>query len=139
MHPSGEVGRFQIENLPSPPGDSGPSALQGKVVRLMRSIANVQVESILDFDHGEGWVTFSWLDENGNDRLLTVDVDGHCRREMPIRSGTGVSIVSVDRDKVRLRLTDDLASKLELDHEIEFAGSVSENAYADLLQMAGYF
>jgi len=105
----------------------------------MRSIANAQIESILDFDHGEGWITFSWLDDNGTDRSLTIDAEGHCSREMPIRSGTGVSIVSVHRDKVRLRFTDDLASKLELDHEIEFAGNVSENTHADLLQMTDYF
>ena len=120
-------------------GDHCRSALHERVAQLMRSIANAQIESTLDMDHGEGWITFSWLDANGIDRSLTIDADGHCSREMPIRSGTGVSIVSVHRDHVRLRFTDDLASKLELDHEIGFAGIVQEKTYVDLLRLAEYF
>ena len=105
----------------------------------MRAISNAQIEGIVDLDHGEGWITFSWSDENGIDRSLTIDSDGHCSREMPIRSGTGVSIVSVHRDHVCLRFTDELASKIALDHEIEFRGIVSDNTYAALLCMAKHF
>lgn len=105
----------------------------------MRSIRSAQIASILDLDHGEGWITISLLDVHGIGRSLTIDADGHCRREMPIRSGTGVSIVSVHCDHVQLRFTDELASKLELDREIEFQGIVPENAYANLLRLAEYF
>lgn len=102
----------------------------------MRSIANAHIGSILNLDHGEGWITFSWLDTDGIDRSLMIHADGHCSREMPIRSGTGVSIVSVHRDHVRLRFTDELACKLQLDHELEFVGTIPENTYADLLRLA---
>jgi hypothetical protein len=113
--------------------------IETEVALSMRPITNAQISSILDLDHGEGWITFSWSDASGIDRSLTIDADGHCSREMPIRSGTGVSIVSVRRDHVRLRFTDELASKLELDHEIEFEGTVSENTYKELLCLAEYF
>lgn len=105
----------------------------------MQSISNAQIGSILDFDHGEGWITFSWVDANGIDRSLKIDIDGHCSREMPIRSGSGVAITQVRYNRVQLRFTHELAAKLELDEEIEFEGTLPADAYADLLQLADYF
>jgi hypothetical protein len=107
--------------------------------RSMQFITNAQIESTLDLGHGEGWITFSWLDAAGINRSLTIDADGHCSREMPIRSGIGVSIASVLHDRVHLRFTDALAARLELDPEVEFTGAISENAYAGLSQLAEYF
>lgn len=104
----------------------------------MQFIPDAQIESMLDFDYGEGWLTFSWLDENRIHGALAIDIDGHCHREMPIRSGMGVEIVAVHRDRVHLRFADQLAAKLELDQEIEFAGDISEDACADLRRMAHY-
>ena len=43
---------------------------------------------------------------------------------------------ATNRDHVRLRFTDELACKLQLDHELEFVGSIPENIYADLLRLA---
>lgn len=105
----------------------------------MQAIPNTQIGSTLDFDHGEGWVTFSWLDADGINRSLTIDVEGHCSSEMPIRSGAGVTIASVLRDRVRLRFTPELAARLELNDEVEFEGNVAEDTHADLLQLAEYF
>lgn len=102
----------------------------------MKTIANAQIGSTFDFDHGEGWVTFSWFDNDGIRRSLSIDADGHCSREMPVRSGTGVTIVSVHRDRVGLRFTAQLAASLELDHEVEFQGALSEETSADLLRLA---
>jgi hypothetical protein len=48
------------------------------------------------------------------------------------RSGT-------DRDRVRLRFTRELAARLEPNEEVEFEGSIPEDAHADLLQLAEYF
>lgn len=105
----------------------------------MQAIPNAQISSTLDFDYGEGWVTFSWVDVDGIDRSLKLDIDGHCSREMPIHSGTGVTIVSILRDRVRLRFTPALAERLELNDEVEFEGNISEETYTHLLELAEYF
>jgi hypothetical protein len=102
----------------------------------MKSIVKAQIGSTFDFDHGEGWVTFSWLDNDGISRSLSIDAEGHCSREMPVRSGTGVTIISVHRDRVCLRFTERLAASLELDHEIEFQAPLSEETSAELLRLA---
>ena len=108
----------------------------GNCPEPMQSIQNAQIENMLDLDYGEGWITFSWLDENGICRSLKIDADGHCSREMPIRSGTGVRITSVAYDRVRLQFSNDLAARLELDDQVEFVGRVSEDAYADLVRLS---
>jgi hypothetical protein len=101
----------------------------------MQHIAVTSVDSALDFDYGEGSVTFAWIDQAGIRRRLTIDIDGHCSREMPIRSGSGVEIGAICRDRVRLRFTPDLAAKLELDTEIELVGDISERVCADLQRL----
>ena len=88
----------------------------------MQVIANTEIDSSLDFDYGEGWVAFSWLDGDGIRRSLTINADGHCSREMPIRSGVGVEIPEVTGDRVRLSFTNKLASRLELSEDIVFMG-----------------
>jgi hypothetical protein len=101
-------------------------------------IPNARIGSDLDFRYGEGWATFSWVDENRIDRALMIDMDGHCSREMPIRSGTGVTILAVQRDRIRLQFTDELAAKLELDQVVEFLGTISEESYNDLRRLVEY-
>ena len=103
------------------------------------SITNTEFCSLIDFEHGEGWVTFSWSDASGMARSLTIDIDGHCRCEMPVRSGNGVEIAAVLPDRLRLRLPDQLAAQLELDRDIEFVGRIPVNAYTDLQRLAEYF
>ena len=102
----------------------------------MRTISTVGIANMLDLDYGEGYIGFFWMDEFGIGRSLTIDADGHCSREMPIRSGSGVAIVSIHRDRARLRFTEELAAKLELDREIEFEGVIPENTRADLSRFA---
>ena len=89
-----------------------------------------------DFDYGEGWITFCWTTESGIDASLTIDLDGHCSREMPIRSGAGAAIVSVSPDSVALSFTPELAGKLELDTEIEMHGEMSNVVRDDLIRLA---
>ncbi len=102
----------------------------------MQLISDARVETLLDLDYGEGWITFSWLDNSGIDRSLTIDAEGFCHREMPIRSGHGVSIVNLAPERICLRFTDTLASRLELGQEIEFAGRFADNVLADLRRLA---
>jgi hypothetical protein len=104
----------------------------------MLSITNVKFGSLIDFDHGAGWVTFSWRDASGIARSLKIFFDGHCSREMPVRSGTGFEIATVHPDRVRLRFTEQLAARLELDRDVEFVGRIPENAYTDLRRLAEY-
>ena len=94
---------------------------------------------MFDFDHGEGWVTFSWVDSFGLDRVLTIDIDGHCSREMPVRSGTGLGIVDIQDDGVRLSFTPELASKLQLETKVEFAGQIPDDVSSDLRRLAELF
>ena len=105
----------------------------------MQSITIAHIDNNLDLDHGEGSVTFSWLDAHGIRRSLTMDVEGHCSREMPIRSGTGASIASVLHNRVLLCFTEELAAKLELDRELALEGAVSEAVSRDLRRLAEGF
>lgn len=95
--------------------------------------------SLLDFDHGEGWVTFSWVDPDAIRRSLTIDLDGHCSREMPIRSGSEPEIVAVTRDCVQLRFRPELAAKLELPPDVQFCGNFPDEVVADLIRLMEYF
>ena len=105
----------------------------------MNRIALASADSNCDFDYGEGWIALCWLTDVGLDAELTIDLDGHCSREMPIRSGTGVSIVSVSRDSLTLNFTPQLAGKLELEANLEFVGEFSDAVYADIVRLAELF
>jgi hypothetical protein len=87
---------------------------------------------MLDLDYGEGMITFTWQDPDQIQRSLTIDVEGFCFREMPISSGHGVTFAAIQPERLRLRFTDELANKLELDQEIEFSGPIPENVLLDL-------
>ncbi len=97
------------------------------------------VVSQLDFDYGEGCITFSWRDVDGICRSLTIDADGHCSREMPIRSGSNPEIVSVTKDHVQLRFRPELAATLELPPEVRFLGEFPDDVLADLRHLKEHF
>ena len=105
----------------------------------MNRIALVSADSNCDFNYGEGWITFCWLTDIGLDASLTIDLEGHCSREMPVRSGSGVSLLSVSRDSVALSFTQELANKLELDANVEFTGAIPEAVRADIQKLIATF
>ncbi len=39
---------------------------------------------LADTDHGEGWVVFRWPHDGYGYEELTINLDGHCSRPMPI-------------------------------------------------------
>jgi hypothetical protein len=93
-----------------------------------------------DTDHGEGWVVFRWPHERYGHEELTIDLDGHCRRRMPLRSGTGPpAFVELRRDGVRIRFDPILAQKLGLDEEIEILFHLPDGEFAELHRVIGYF
>lgn len=102
----------------------------------MQRISISSVSSVLDFDYGEGWVTIAWVDPIGLEASLTIDLDGHCSREMPIRSGSHARIVEIAQDRIRMHFPPSLAEKLELDPDVEFCGRLSPGVYADLCRLA---
>lgn len=67
---------------------------------------------------------------------MTIDTDGFCYREMPIRSGRGITIISVSRDRVRLTFSEELSRKLELDRNLMFEVALSESESQDLAKFA---
>jgi hypothetical protein len=96
--------------------------------------------SVTDCNHGEGWITFQWPDPFFGSEGLKIDLDGHCSRNMPIRSGDGPpDFVTLQRDFVRIRFTPSLARQLQLDEEIEIRFSIGDLDYAELRKVVDYF
>lgn len=102
----------------------------------MQCITLTSAETNCDFQYGEGWVTFFWITSVGLDASLKIDLDGHCSREMPIRSGSDPEIVDVAPDCLTLRFHTTLAEKLELEPNVKLLCSFSDADYADLRQLA---
>jgi hypothetical protein len=93
-----------------------------------------------DTDHGEGWVVFQWPDERYGYDELTSDLDGHCRRRMPVYSGTGLpEFVELRRDGIRIRFDPILAEKLGLEVEIEILFHLPDAEFDDLRRVVDYF
>lgn len=93
-----------------------------------------------DTDHGEGWVVFEWPDETYGYEQLKIDLDGHCSRRMPIRSGSGPpEFVEVNADRIRLRFDATLAHRLSLAEEIEITYRLTEQEFEELRQVVEYF
>ena len=105
----------------------------------MQRIKLTSAGSICDFDHGEGCVTFSWVTTDGLDALLTIDLDGHCSREMPVRSGTEPEIVAVESDRIQLRFRPELADKLQLETDVEMICDFDDATLADLRRLWEYY
>ena len=45
-----------------------------------------------DTDYGEGWIGFYWIDPLCGREGISIELDGHCSRRMPIRSGQGPTV-----------------------------------------------
>lgn len=98
------------------------------------------VGSVADCDNGEGWILFQWPDPLFGSEGLKIDLDGHCWRNMPIRSGGGPpDFITLERDLVRIRFTPALAKSLQLDEEIEIRFSIGDHDYAELQKVVHYF
>ncbi|HKA06868.1 MAG TPA: hypothetical protein VKD71_06390 [Gemmataceae bacterium] len=90
--------------------------------------------------HGEGWLFFGWADPVYGREGLTIDLDGHCSRRMPIRSGQGPpDFMDLQRDRIRLRFDPALARNLEFDEEIEITFAVSDANYSQLRKVFNLF
>ena len=71
---------------------------------------------------------------------LTIDYNGHCSREMPIRSGEGwPDFAELRRNLVRIRFASSLAVKLELPEEIEIGFSLTDEGFAELQRAVNWF
>ena len=106
----------------------------------MQRILATGVESLFDFDYGEGWLTIHWICPIRLDSWLQIDPDGFCHREMPIRSGDGPpQILEVRSDGFRIRFAPELAEKLELDTDVEFVCELSDQTFDDLCKLKVLF
>jgi hypothetical protein len=104
----------------------------------IRRIEASAVGVVADLDHGEGWIAFHWIETPSGG--LKIDLDGHCSRDMPIRSGNGPpEFVELRRDAIRLRFDAELARKLELPEEIEIKFRISEDEFAKLQHVVDWF
>jgi hypothetical protein len=95
---------------------------------------------LADVDNGEGWVIFQWPDELYGYEELTIGLDGHCSRRMPIHSGHGPpDVVELDRNKIRLRFDPELAERLQLSEEIAISYRLTDRDYNQLKSVVTYF
>ncbi|QDU86910.1 hypothetical protein Pla175_02640 [Pirellulimonas nuda] len=75
-------------------------------------------------------MTIQWPDEQYGNEGLTIDIDGHCSRNMPIRSGHGPpDFVELQRGYLRIRFEPGLAKRLELDEEITVQFDLDEEDF----------
>lgn len=103
-------------------------------------VADVSVSDDDGLDHGEGWLEFSWTDALYGVEGLAIDLDGHCSRRMPIRSGQGPpTFVELGRNYLKLRFSAALAQKLELEEEILIQFEVGEDDFKQLERTIDYF
>ena len=100
----------------------------------MKSFAASSVGSPvqIDLDHGEGSIHFSWPDPMFGREGLRITLDGHCSRNMPIRSGYGLRDFTICRDRVSLHFSPQLARSLELSKSIEITFTLSDEEFARL-------
>lgn len=102
----------------------------------MQRIVTTGVGVVADLDQHEGWVVFNWSDPTYGEMSLKVDGDHHCSREMPVRSGTGPpDFVSMSRASLVMRFAPELASKLELDEEVEFVFELQDDEFGELKEV----
>jgi hypothetical protein len=106
----------------------------------MKSFHAHAIEFVGDFDYGEGWITFQWKDKLYGKEGLTIDLDGHCSRNMMIRSGTGPpEFIELQKDSLKLRFTPYVAKMLELDEEIQITFEPNDEIFKQLKQLKDYF
>jgi hypothetical protein len=93
-----------------------------------------------DTDYGEGWVVFQWPHERNGYEELSIDLDGHCCRRMPLYSGNGPpKFVELRRDGIRIRFDPVLARKLGLEGEIEILFHLPDAEFVELRRVVDYF
>lgn len=98
-----------------------------------------KVELSADTKNGEGWITFRWPDSLYGWECLTIDLDGHCSRRMPIRSGSGPpEFVELQRDRIKLRFDPVLAGRLELEESVEITFTVTDDEFYELCKVINY-
>jgi hypothetical protein len=89
--------------------------------------SDVDVPDETSLDYGEGCpLRFSWPDALYGCEGLTIDLEGHCSRNMPIRSGYGLKSVDLHRDRILISFKASLAQQLELDDNIEIGFQISD-------------
>jgi hypothetical protein len=87
-----------------------------------------------------GGLSFTWADPMYGTERLSIDLEGHCSRRMPIRSGNGPpSFVELGRNYVKVRFSPDLAHKLELDEEIVIEFTINDQDFHQLQRTIDYF
>ncbi len=98
-----------------------------------------KVELDAETDYGEGWVEFQWPDSLYGWECLKIDLDRHCSRRMPIRSGDGLpDLVELQRNRIRFRFDPSLARKLELEQDVEITFDISDDEFSDLRRVVDY-
>jgi hypothetical protein len=97
------------------------------------------VEVFADVDYGEGDVSFQWPDALYGTEGLTIDLDGHCSRNMPVRSGGGPPHMILERDNIKLRFSPELAKRLLLAEEIEIRFDIGDDEFQSLQRVIDYF
>jgi|SRR3954447_14957715 hypothetical protein len=103
-------------------------------------VADIGVPDDIDREYGEGWLSFIWPDPMYGTERLSIDLQGHCSRRMPIRSGQGPpSFVEVGRNRIKMRFPAELAKKLELDEEIEIEFAINDQDFEQLQRTIDYF
>jgi hypothetical protein len=101
---------------------------------------SVSVPNEIDRSHGEGWLQFQWKDSLFGQEGLTIDLDGHCSRNMPMRSGNGPpEVFFLKRDCMRLQFTPSLAKKLELQEVVDIYFSINDAEFLELQQAVDLF
>ena len=118
MHPSGEVGRFQMHNLSSPPGDFGRYAARGRMpyARLQPVFTNAteirmgSPYSCVDLTLNGSWVPklpdCDWQDvsaESDDGRLLALVAWDHDNNQ------PGFRILVIDKKDKTIRRSERLA------------------------------
>jgi hypothetical protein len=101
---------------------------------------SVVVPNQIGLDHGEGWLSFQWVDPLCGTEGITIHLDGWCSRNMPIRSAQGPpEFVDLQRNRLKLRFTPAMAQRLEIDEEVEIQFVIPESEFSLLKQTIDCF
>jgi hypothetical protein len=93
-----------------------------------------------DYDYGDGWLAIQWDDPPEGREGLKIDLDGHCSRNMPIRSGQGPpDFELIGPDRLIIRFQKDLARKLELDETLEVRFAATDDQYNRIRAFVNYW
>ena len=106
----------------------------------MQSFSASEVNNYVDMDYGEGSIRFVWPDPIFGWEQLEIDADGFCSRRMPIHSGNGPpAFVELERDRIVLRFSAELAQDLQLQDKVEIRFSLSDADFGKLRTLVDWF